>query len=200
MKLNKNKTVLYSHSVLLRQLQASTWWLTLFHTSSCSWLVVIWCDMLGDIQSRSNTLPWSRYLLPCQVLGGRPATGKTFQHSMHKWDVSHLPQHHFVVWTGEHILLLILTPSLSYISPPFLSPRSSSFPPTLLSSVCFPFLFYYHASPFSSSIPLFSSIFFFSVPPSLLPLLPPSPLLPPDTPLFCAAGVRILRRDHHSLS
>ena len=74
----------------------------------------------------------------------------------------------------------------SFLHIPSFSFSSSSFPPTFLSSILFLFLFF--------------SILFFPVPSSLLSLLPPSPLLPPDTPLFCVAGVRMLRRDHPSLS
>ena len=35
--------------------------------------VVIWCDLLGDIQSGSDALPRSGSLLPHQVPGGRAA-------------------------------------------------------------------------------------------------------------------------------
>ena len=71
--------------------------------------VVIWCDMLGDIQSGSDALPWSGPFLPRQVSGGREATRETLQHSMYWWDVS-----------GDCRTILLLLP-------PFLTPSSSSF-------------------------------------------------------------------------
>ena len=52
--------------------------------------MVIWCDLLGDIQSWSDAIPCSGSLLPRQVPGSRAAAWETRQCSMHRWDVSQL--------------------------------------------------------------------------------------------------------------
>ena len=86
----------------------------------------------------------------------------------------------------------------------FLCTPSSSFSSPLLPSSPLSPLLSFPPSPFSFSFNSHVSplLHFFSSPPLSSPFPSPTPLpfSLPDTPLLCVAGVRMLRRDHHSLS
>ena len=155
-------------------------------------LLVIWCDMFSlgwtpsplssfwrqDSDWKSLPTHWTQHVqMRCKLLAAAP----------------------LILFCKQDILPLICTPSLSYVPLPLLSP--------LLFSLLLLFLLYsLFLIPLFPSTPMFpplpsillfsSSIFSYSLPPSPTPL----PFSLPDTPLHCAAGVRMLRRDRHSLS
>ena len=124
--------------------------------------------MLGDIQSGSDTVPYSRSILPCQVFGGRTATGKNLPTQHVQMRCKSLAAALFVLQAGYSSIYtyssFLCTPSSSSSSP---SPFSSSFSSTVFSSFpFFPFSFNSHASPllqFPSS-PLSSPVLFLLLP------------------------------------
>ena len=160
-------------------------------------LLVIWCDMFSlgwtpsplssfwrqDSDWKSLPTHWTQHVqMRCKLLAAAP----------------------LILFCKQDILPLICTPSLSYVPLPLLSPLPFSLllPSSPLSPLLsfppspFSFSFNSHVSPPPSILLFSSSIFSYSLPPSPTPL----PFSLPDTPLHCAAGVRMLRRDRHSLS
>ena len=118
--------------------------------------------MLGDIQSWLDALPCSRPVLPCQVFGGRTATGKNLPTQHVQMRCKSLAAALFVLQAG-YSSIDTYTP-LSYVPLPLLPPH----PSPLLSSPLsfFPFSFNSHASlllQFLSS-PLSSPVLFLLLP------------------------------------
>ena len=158
----------YSRAVALR-LCRHPLYVNTFPFFSFPQLVVIWCDMLGDIQSWSDTLPCSRPVLPCQGFGGRTATWKNLPTQLVQMRCKSLAAALFVLQEGyssidTYPFSFLRTPSSSSSS---LSPFSSSFSSTVFSSFpFFPFSFNSHVSPLLQflSSPLSSPVLFLLLP------------------------------------